>query len=225
MLFPYLKQEKGITELIPETTLKTLYPLTYAYLVDNKSYLEDREGGKMQGARWYSYGRTQALEVMPLAKIFTPDIAARASFSLDETGEVFFTGGVAGGYGILVSPEYSRHYILGLLNSKLLEWFIRQSATQMRGGYFSYESRFIRNLPIRIINISEPIDKARHEKMVDLVGQMLTLREQLTAARTPDGKTRLQRQIDATDQQIDQLVYELYGLTEDEIQTVEAGTK
>ncbi len=41
--------------------------------------------------------------------------------------------------------RYSREYILGLLNSKLLEWFIRQSATQMRGGYFSYESRFIRS--------------------------------------------------------------------------------
>ena len=39
-------------------------------------------------------------------------------------------------------------YILGLLNSKLLEWFIRQTATQMRGGYYSYESRFIKNLPI-----------------------------------------------------------------------------
>ncbi len=58
--------------------------------------------------------------------------------------------------------------------------------------------------------------------MVELVEKMLTLREQLTAARTPDGKTRLQRQIDTTDQQIDQLVYELYGLTEKEIRIVES---
>ena len=36
-----------------------------------------------------------------------------------------------------------------------------------------------------------------------------------------DDKTRLQRQIDATDKQIDQLVYELYGLTEEEIRIVE----
>ena len=34
-------------------------------------------------------------------------------------------------------------------------------------------------------------------------------------------KTALQRQIDATDRQIDQLVYELYGLTEEEIKVVE----
>src|SRR5258708_35866004 len=112
---------------------------------------------------------------MPLSKIFTPDIAARASFSLDSVGDAFFTGGVAGGYGILVSPEYSREYILGLLNSKLLEWFIRQSATQMRGGYYSFESRFIRDLPIRTINFSDSTDKSRHDRVVELVEQMLSL--------------------------------------------------
>ena len=57
--------------------------------------------------------------------------------------------------------------------------------------------------------------------MVELVERMLTLNKQLVASKTPDKKTRLQRQIDATDQQIDQLVYELYGLTEDEIKIIE----
>jgi len=45
------------------------------------------------------------------------------------------------------------------------------------------------------------------------------------AEKTPDEKTRLQHQIDATDKQIDQLVYELYGLTEEEIRIVEEGSK
>lgn len=39
----------------------------------------------------------------------------------------------------------------------------------------------------------------------------------------PERKTRLEREIDATDCQIDQLVYELYGLTEEEIKIVEEG--
>ena len=43
-------------------------------------------------------------------------------------------------------------------------------------------------------------------------------------AKTPNDKTRLQRQIDATDKQIDQLVYELYGLTDKEIKIVEDAT-
>ena len=44
------------------------------------------------------------------------------------------------------------------------------------------------------------------------------------AARTPTDKTAPGRQIDATDRQIDQLVYELYGLTDDEIRIVEEAT-
>lgn len=40
-------------------------------------------------------------------------------------------------------------------------------------------------------------------------------------AKTATNKIVIQRQIDATDRQIDQLVYELYGLTDDEIRIVE----
>ena len=54
-----------------------------------------------------------------------------------------------------------------------------------------------------------------------LVEQMLSFHKELAAAKTPDEKTRIQRQIDATDQQIDELVYELYGLTNKEIQIIE----
>ncbi len=89
----------------------------------------------MQGLRWYGYVYPKALDVMPLPKIFTPDIAPQSSFSLDVTGEIFFTGGVAGGYGILPLTEMPTLYLLSLLNSKLLEWFIHQTATSMRGGW------------------------------------------------------------------------------------------
>ena len=45
--------------------------------------------------------------------------------------------------------------------------------------------------------------------------------ESVRQNKDPDNKTQLQRQIDATDNQIDQLVYELYGLTEEGIRIVE----
>jgi len=56
---------------------------------------------------------------------------------------------------------------------------------------------------------------------VKLVEKMLTLHQQLAAAKTPQDTTLLQRQIAATDKQIDQLVYALYGLTDEEIALVE----
>jgi len=57
--------------------------------------------------------------------------------------------------------------------------------------------------------------------MVELVETMLKLHKQLAAAKTNHEKTAIQRQIAATDKQIDQLVYELYSLTEEEIRIVE----
>ena len=59
--------------------------------------------------------------------------------------------------------------------------------------------------------------------MVALVEQMLALHKRRAAAKTPHEQTVLQAQIDATDRQIDRLVYELYGLTEEEIGIVEGG--
>jgi len=58
--------------------------------------------------------------------------------------------------------------------------------------------------------------------MVELVDLMLSLHKTLSSARIPGDKTCLQRQINVTDRQIDKLVYELYGLTEEEIGIVEA---
>jgi hypothetical protein len=221
ILFPYAPREIGSSGLIPESIFKSRYPLSWSYLLANRIFLENREEGKMRGVNWYGYVYPKALDVMPLPKIFTPDIAACSSFSLDETGDVFFTGGVAGGYGILTSPEFSREYILGLLNSRLLEWFLRKTATQMRGGYYSYESRFIRHLPIRPIDFADPADRERHDRMVSLVEEMLALHRQLAAARTEHEQTNLKRQIDAADRRIDRLVYDLYGLTEEEIRIIE----
>jgi hypothetical protein len=53
---------------------------------------------------------------------------------------------------------------------------------------------------------------------------MLDLHHQKAAAKTQHGRTLLQRQIEATDTQIDRLVYGLYGLTGDEIEIVEQST-
>jgi hypothetical protein len=64
-----------------------------------------------------------------------------------------------------------------------------------------------------------------HDRIVSLVERMLALHKQLAAAKTAHAKTNLQRQIDATDTQIDKLVYDLYDLSADEIKIVEAAAK
>ena len=80
----------------------------------------------------------------------------------------------------------------------------------------------LEKLPIRPINFDDIAEKAKHDKMVSLVEQMLKLHKDKAGARLGQEKAVLQQQIEATDVQIDRLVYDLYGLTEDEIKIVEA---
>ena len=58
--------------------------------------------------------------------------------------------------------------------------------------------------------------------MVKLVERMLELNAKLAKAKVPDTKKRLERQIAATDTEIDKLVYKLYNLTDEEIRIVES---
>jgi len=71
--------------------------------------------------------------------------------------------------------------------------------------------------------LTKPADKARHDKLVLLVDKMLGLMPKLRAATSDAEKATLQNAVTATDQQIDQLVYELYDLTDEEIKLVESG--
>jgi len=107
-----------------------------------------------------------------------------------------------------------------LLSSRLLDWVVKQTATSMRGGWYSFESRFIRDLPIAVHTDSLG-GAASREAIVDGVRRLVALSEQLRAARTGQEAAQSQREFDAVSTRIDRLVYDRYGLTEDEIALVE----
>lgn len=231
VLFPYDPTESartGKTVLIPKSIFKTKFLNAWKYLEENRETLRDRENGKMRNDQWYGYVYPKSVSLFGRTKILTPSIAARASFVLDEKGEYYFVGsggGGGGGYGILLKENSTVGYIflLGLLNSKLLDYFVKKISTTFRGGYFAYSKQYIEQLPIRTIDFNDPADVKRHDRMVALVENMLALHKRLAAAGSPQEKELLQRQIAYTDREIDALVYELYGLTDEEIRIVEGG--
>ncbi|MDW8310108.1 MAG: Eco57I restriction-modification methylase domain-containing protein, partial [Verrucomicrobiales bacterium] len=149
VVFPY-RIRKGHAELIPETVLRRQFPLTHAYLRENKKILEAREDGRMRGQRWYAYVYPKNIELMHTPKILVPDIANFASFAHDENGQFAFTAG----YGITLKADAgpSPAYVLGLLNSRLLDFYLKQVSTSLRGGYFRYFSQFIEQLPLKLID-------------------------------------------------------------------------
>ena len=116
--------------------------------------------------------------------------------------------------------RYDLRILLGLLNSSLLSFLYLSQVTQaVKDDFPQVTIRDLLLLPmplISAINVSG-------QKVVERVGRILDLHKQLAIVKTPNDKTALQRQIEATDQQIDRLVYELYELTDDEIRIVEKG--
>jgi len=225
ILFPY-SLINGKAELLSEKLLKDNFPNTWQYLQQNRTVLESRERGKWKHSRWYALGRSQNLSEMEQSKILTPSIAKNASFTFDETDFYYFVGsggGGGGGYGILLSDEtnLSYKYVLGLLNSKLLNKFLKSVSSPFSQGYYAFNKQYIEQLPIRTINFDETGEKAAHDKMVSLVEQMLEMKKHLQAARTDKDKTFYQGRCNALDRQIDKLVYDLYALTPDEINIVE----
>ncbi len=101
---------------------------------------------------------------------------------------------------------------------------MKNVTTNFRGGYFAANKQFLVKLPIRTIDFFDSNQKSLHDQVVALVEQMLGLHQRLSEAKSPTERTFLQRQIGATDHQIDRLVYELYDLTNEEINIVEAET-
>ncbi len=127
---------------------------------------------------------------------------------------------------ILKQPSnYRVEYFLGILNSKYFEQLYDDIAQEAGRVFAQVKLSKVKQLPIRCINFSDPTDKARHDKMVQLVESMLALHKHKAAARTQAEQEQIQRQIDATDRQIDALVYDLYGLTAEETAVVEEATR
>jgi hypothetical protein len=129
----------------------------------------------------------------------------------------------SGGFTITLGDQcpLRPEFILGLLNSRLLFWCLRQVSNVFRGGWITCTKQYFGELPIISLDLSTPADRARHDKLVGLVDKMLALMPKLRAAAGDAERATLQNAVTATDRQIDALVYDLYGLTDDEIRLVE----
>jgi type I restriction-modification system DNA methylase subunit/predicted type IV restriction endonuclease len=229
LIFPY-ETRQGQSALLSATEYQERYPMTWEYLVANYERLSARGKGKLSKSDWYGYVYRKNHTRFAQPKLLVPSIATGSCFAADLLGDFYFVGsggGGGGGYGISIKAGFhiSYLYLLGILNSQLLSYYLRLTSTPYRGGYLALNRQYIQHLPIRGIDFDDSQDVAQHNKMVALVERMLDLQEKLAAATVPTDKKLYQRQIEATDAEIDALVYELYGLTEEEIAIVEETTK
>jgi type I restriction-modification system DNA methylase subunit len=183
-------------------------------------HLEGFKKALMQRAteqKWYELQQPQEgyAKLLDGHKIIYPDLSRYPKFSLDKKGSYFSNT------GYFISTDSL--YLLAVLNSKLLWFVIRGLSNAMRGGLWRFRlfSGHIEKLPIHTIDLNDSADKSRQDRIVRLVEEIVRTKEKTVLAQTEAEENRLRIQCDTLDRQIDEAVYELYGLTAEEIRIVE----
>ncbi|NCA82324.1 MAG: hypothetical protein EOM72_06210 [Opitutae bacterium] len=223
IIFPYAMGDGG-ARLMSSAEFQRLAPKAFAHLQNNGARLRERK----QFKEWFGYSAPRNLELHERAQIAVPLLANKPTFSLIHQNQRGTLCPMASG-GFTVSLDsrcpLKPEFVLGLLNSKLLFWFLRQSSNVFRGGWITCTKQYFGELPIVKLDLSTPADRARHDQLVSLVDKMLLLVPKLRSAKSEGDRSTLANAVAATDRAIDALVYELYGLTAEEIALVEGTAK
>jgi hypothetical protein len=175
-------------------------------------------GRKPGNYQWYEI--QDAIDYYPefeKPKLIYPNICHQPEFTLDDAG--WYTNQKC---FIISVPD---KYLLGILNSSFTYWWFRLRLPKLRGDFYEPSYVYFKEFPVRPLDFNNPTDQVKHDRIVHLVTQILDLNKRLaTSALDPHGKTVLQRQIEAIDEEIDKVVYEVYGLTAEEIEIIKNGS-
>jgi len=114
------------------------------------------------------------------------------------------------------SRSVNPFFFLGMINSKLLNWFYRSTNPEIGEALAEIKKMHVASLPMK-----SEIHGAFYDAVAQLVMQMLDAKRQSAAARTERDQTFFGNKCATLDRQIDQLVYEIYGLTAEETAVVE----
>ena len=187
------------------------YPSIEAHLKPYRESLEKRATKQ----EWYELQQPQFrfVEYMDAPKIIFPDISTTARFAFDTLGY----------YGTNTTYFLPTEdlYLLGVLNSSVANFYFVQVCAGLEGTgetYLRFFGQYLEGMPV------VQADKVHHNRMVKLVEHITALKGDHAVAEVllEDRRHDLAREIEELDAQIDRLVYELYGLTDEEIAIVEA---
>lgn len=204
VVYPYNED----SSVIPEEHLKAKYPKIYQYLLKNKDKLSGRGYFDSSTKLWYELWNQRQNENFKKLRIVVPEISDNNNFAL--TNEFF---GNTKTYHIILKENKieNYHYILGLLNSKLIDFYYKNNSTPHAGGFFAYKTQFLKSIPIKYSSDDES------KAIIETVKKILSLTE------NSDYLTDIpkQNQVKEYRRHIDIIVNRLYDLDHEEIQKIE----
>ena len=167
------------------------YPAIYKHMEPFRKELIERQD---QGTYFWELRSCKYWKEFEQPKIVWGNLATQPKFAFAEAG--YYVSAPA---NIIVSDS---KYLLGVLNSQVTRYLVSQSAAERQGGYLEYKPMYISPLAIP--------EQPDNERISGLVNTILSIK-----TKDPDAD------VSALEQQIDQLVYQLYDLTSEEISLVE----
>jgi type I restriction-modification system DNA methylase subunit len=206
LIFPYNGKK-----LISQSTIRDQSPKLWKYIVDCREGLEAREKGRFKGEGFYCFGRPQNHDFLPLKKILVPAVANHAEAAWDSIG--FHV--IDSVYFVKKNKEtnLADEYILAILNSDLLTYFLLKTSTNLRGGYFTMKSAYVHRFPLKA-SFNTENEKSNYAKIIEFVKRIISLRDNHKT------ETELEKIVDLKNK-INGLIYALYGLSPKEVTQIE----
>lgn len=149
IIFPYVKTEVGY-QLIDESVFRANYPLTYECLLAQREELDARDKGRGIPQGWYAYGRTQGLNKYG-KKILFPTFAKKPKFLFVDNEDALFCNG----YAVFENNTVDLLLLEKVLNSVIMDYYIRNSSYSIEGGYYCYQKKYIEKFSIPCFSQSE----------------------------------------------------------------------
>ena len=140
IIFPYIK-ENGKFKIMSEKYLKEKYPNCYEYLLIARSELEKRDKGKKSYPVWFAWGRTQGMDYRG-TKLYTRTFYDKPDFMIDDNEDSLFCNGYA------VFCKTNIKAIQKILNSKIMEYYVKKTSVEIEGNYQCYQKNFIEKFGI-----------------------------------------------------------------------------
>jgi len=146
------------------------FPNTKMYLEQFKQELEKRSDIKKTNKKWYELRPCSYYDFLRSEKIITPDISMNNNFAYDD-GK-FFVKNTA--YFIKINkPDINTKYVLGLLNSTLLEFYFKHISVYLGRSGYRYTKQHLEKLPIKLPETQE--EKKIAEQIIKKVDEILEL--------------------------------------------------
>ena len=180
VLFPYV-QDGEKYRLLSGEEMATRFPKAWRYLCKHEKELRAREHLAFDDGAWYRFGRNQSIDKQKLPKLGVPQTVPEMRVFYDSEGAFCFNNVRVN--GILTSDDESSYFLLGILNSRVVDFVFRRIAKPKEprpsGAYFEANKQYIEPLPIP--RASE-MDKTRIAEMARQLEKLHSARRDTLAA-------------------------------------------